>query len=416
MSGSLFFSLPLCPSVPVLIPVFSFFSSLYCCLSLSSLLSVCWRFFCPSFLCLALCSLPLAPPVSCCVLLVLLHVDFPTFLLLCPSVLLHGGIFFLFSISVLLPVAVFSFSASFLLPTLAFLLLSFFPLPCTSAFLYPCTPLPQSRSITLSCSPSLSLPFCLPDVCVSLRSPLFVSVSQSFCLHPSVILLLLLFLLFFFLPVSCGTSLFFRPPSLCPTPCPCHFDLCSASHLCLFSLSLSFSLYLFVSAPQSFSLILFFCFCHPSLFLCDPVCSSTSQFVVVLRVSLLCVSLLLSCSLPYYLLLHPLILLSAPVFSHAPPLCRSLCCSHLLSVPASCSLSFSISKYLSFWCPVPHLFSLSFCPSSCLFLVPLACYPSLIFTFSISLPPSGHSAPSLSVTNVSFSISAPLPVIIFSLP
>lgn len=121
------------------------------------------------------------------------------------------------------------------------------------------------------------------------------------------------------------------------------------------------------------------------------------------------VSLLLSCTLSLLFLASAL---CPCFFCLAPSPCHFLCCSRWLSTPVSCSLSLSLLQYPTFWLPAPHLFSICLCPSYCLSLsLCSATHHCLLFS-SIVLPWPCHSPPlSLSLSHVSFSIPAPLPVL-----
>ncbi|XP_076216291.1 uncharacterized protein LOC143171290 [Aptenodytes patagonicus] len=276
---------------------------------------------------------------------------------------------------------------------------------------------PPSLSITLSCSPSLSFSFYPSDVCLPQPSLLHVLVflSTSFCHSPLV--------LFLSLPLSCCPSLFFPPPSLCPAPCPCQ----SVPLFCLqslFSPYLSFSLYLFLSAPQPFSLILFFSFCHASLFLCDPLCCSLS-FLSPIICCLTCpsVSLPLSCSLSLLFIASPLcpalcpcfllcstslsfsLLLSGSLSQHPAP-----CPSLFRSIPLSGSLSLNCFLYPSV---LPPVFP---CPSGLLPITvspPPPPPPSLclrpVTLLSLSPPTAPHLCPTPCLFSLIFSVLHPSP-------
>ncbi|XP_052662461.1 uncharacterized protein LOC128150369 [Harpia harpyja] len=355
---------PLYPSVPDLVAVFSFSISLSCCPSPSSSLSVFFSsvgysaflpvpiFFLSSSLCPALCSVPPTPTVSCCVLPVLLPVDFFFFPYCSIPLSCTLEVFFLFSVFLFCPSPT---------PTFTRLSLSLYVL----------------LSFSSSCSSCFFSLFLYP-----------AAHRYFFLLHPFVLL-----------PVHVSLSLLFCIIFLC------FLNLCPVLHM-------FFSLLLSRSPSSCFSLSAI------PLFLCDPLRCSLSFLSPVL--CLTCPSLsffLCPAPCPYYLLLHLSVPLSVPVFSlmlhlsvilsvalvGSPSPHPAPCPSLFRSIPLSGSLSLTCFLYPSVLPPV--------------FLVPLACYPSLSFflSFSISLPRSCQSLP-LSVSNISFSTSAllPVPFLLFS--
>ncbi|XP_074994995.1 uncharacterized protein LOC142076605 [Calonectris borealis] len=194
--------------------------------------------------------------------------------------------------------------------------------------------------------------------------------------------------------------------------------LCPAAHCRFFLFHLFVLICICLFFPRAVSLacfLAFFSFLHLYVLLCVPAFLSLS-FLPSLSIPLFCSLLLVFFILflivpvlfPVHLLLS-LTLCAAPCSSYLLPhlsipgfFCVP-CPSLFRSTPLCGSLSSSV-----FYIPLSFLLS---------FLVPLACYPSLLFlSFSISLSRSCCS-PSLSVSNGSFSISAPLPVLflLFSL-
>ncbi|XP_076193626.1 uncharacterized protein LOC143159934 isoform X2 [Aptenodytes patagonicus] len=194
-----------------------------------------------------------------------------------------------------------------------------------------------------------------------------------------------------------------------------------ALRLSLFSPPLSFSPYLFLSAPQSFSLVFFFSFCHPSLFVCDLLCCSLLSLPLS---SSLFLSLPLSSSLFLSLPLSSSLFLSLPLSSSSyllSYLSLFLCleCFFLHLCPAPCPFSFILSSilpltFLSVYLRTTACLAISPCPARCP-VIPLcpapwpffsSCSPSLFF-LSPSLYPdlSPSSFPSVPLAcSLSFSL------------